>query len=104
MGRTTRNRRRGQGKNPIQFMRGLIVETLGVATLIFLYFTMQASSAGEHAVDQFVITPVSAQFPSSFDSTDFVENDSIWSLLQQQLPQRQKLEALPVWSSFSSNR
>ena len=104
MTRTTRNRRRGHGKNPIQFMRGLIVETLGVATLIFLYFTMQVSSAGENAADQAAVEPESVRLSNRFDPTDFVEDDSIWSVLHQQLPQRQKLETLPVWSSFSSNR
>ena len=104
MTRTTRNRRRGHGKNPIQFMRGLIVETLGVATLIFLYFTMQISSTGEKAVDLADNEPALVQLSNSFDPTGFVEDDSIWSVLHQQLPQRQKLESLPVWSSFSSNR
>ncbi len=31
----------------VQFMRGLVMETLGVAALGFLYLTMQASAAGE---------------------------------------------------------
>lgn len=48
-------------------MRGLVIETLGVAALGFLYFTMQASAAGKLAgnpeltVDESMISqPVTA--------------------------------------------
>jgi hypothetical protein len=43
--RRCQNYRRKNRKSPVQFMRGLIVESLGVAILIFLYVTIQASTS-----------------------------------------------------------
>lgn len=61
---TTRsgNRHRRTGNGFVRFMRGLVIETLGVAALGFLYVTMQASAAGQLAgqpdltVDETVIS------------------------------------------------
>lgn len=53
----SRKRRRRTFKNPVPFMRGLVIESLGVAALGFLYFTMQASTAAEKAANKAVIEP-----------------------------------------------
>jgi hypothetical protein len=96
---------RRHGNGFMRFMRGLVMESLGVVALVFLYLTMQASSAVELAdrtgenVDG---TPLAMMQSDNYAST--------WTLWQQTQARQveQEKAALemtwPIWSSKSVKR